>query len=170
MGTPMAQNIIYRLWRRTEGPWLCWMAKLLFSVVLDYFPFSLYFLTSLIKLILQLKFSIAKKAGAGHEWAGRGHSGKASQGPAPLHEWRPEQEKKHSRKPWCWRNTAEGSVAVKELKGKGGCGAGPLHSAGPWARCGALRAVSSFNPHDSPVTPIWFVSFPFFARVPESSQ
>ena len=47
-------------------------------VLFEYFPLFLHFLTSLIKLILWLKFFHRQKAG-------RGHGGQGPQGPAVFH-------------------------------------------------------------------------------------
>ena len=51
----MAQNIICSPWGRTKGPWLCLMPKY-YLVLLDYFPSSLHFLTSLITFSLTKVF------------------------------------------------------------------------------------------------------------------
>jgi len=56
----MIQNIIYSPWERTKGPWLCLMTILLLFSLLWLFSFVSAFLTSLIKLILWLKFSKGK--------------------------------------------------------------------------------------------------------------
>ena len=53
----MSQNINYDHWEGTKGPCLCLVSKLLFFGLFDWFPLFLHFLTSLIKLILWLKFS-----------------------------------------------------------------------------------------------------------------
>ena len=59
----MAQNIIYSPWERTKGPWLCLMTTWLLFILLRLFSFVSAFLTSLIKLILWLKFSTGKRQG-----------------------------------------------------------------------------------------------------------
>ena len=61
----VALNTVYSLWEGTECPWLCLMTALLLFGLLC-FPFFLHFLTSLIKLILWLKFFHRRKAGRGH--------------------------------------------------------------------------------------------------------
>ena len=71
----MAQSIIYSPWEETKGPWLCLMTELLLLGLLWLFSFVL---TSLIKLILWLKFFHRKKAG----W---GHGGQGPKGPAQFH-------------------------------------------------------------------------------------
>ena len=53
----MAQNIIYSPWERTKDCWRCLMTTLLLCSLLWLFSFVPSFLTSLIKLILWLKFS-----------------------------------------------------------------------------------------------------------------
>ena len=53
------------------------MTKLYYLVLLDCFPLFLHFLTSLIKLILWLKFFHRQKAGGGH-------GGQGPWGPAPF--------------------------------------------------------------------------------------
>ena len=62
-----AQSIIYSCWGRTRSLWLCWMSKLIILSCL--FSFSLYFLTSLIKLIIWLKF-FCKQKGKWKTWVG----------------------------------------------------------------------------------------------------
>ena len=57
----MAQNIIYRPWEGTEGPWPCLMAALLLFSLLWLFPFVSAFLISLIKLTFWLKLSTDKR-------------------------------------------------------------------------------------------------------------
>ena len=47
------QNIIYSPWGRTKVSWIC-LLKLLLFISLDCFPFSLHFLTSLIKFVWNL--------------------------------------------------------------------------------------------------------------------
>ena len=54
------------------------MTKLYYLVLLDCFPLFLHFLTSLIKLILWLKFFHRQKAGGGH-------GGQGPLGPALFH-------------------------------------------------------------------------------------
>ena len=66
----MAQNIICSPWERTKGPWLCLMTTLLLFSLLWLFSFVSTFLTSLIKLILWLKFSTGK--GGQRTWGGVG--------------------------------------------------------------------------------------------------
>ena len=58
----MAQNIIYSPWgKKTQGPWLCLMTTLLLFSLLWLFFFVSAFPTSLIKLILWVKFSTDKR-------------------------------------------------------------------------------------------------------------
>ena len=57
----MAQNIIYSPWERTKDRWLSLMTTLLLFGLLWLFSFVSAFLTSLMKLILGLKFSIDKR-------------------------------------------------------------------------------------------------------------
>ena len=57
----MAQNIIYNPWETTKGAWLWLMTILLLFGLLWLFSFVLAFLTSLIKLILWLKFSTGQR-------------------------------------------------------------------------------------------------------------
>ena len=57
----MSQNIIYSPWERTKCPWPCLMTKVLLFSILRLFSFVSAFLTSLIKLILWLKFSTGKR-------------------------------------------------------------------------------------------------------------
>ena len=57
----MAQNIIYSPWERTKGPELGLMTTLLLFSLHWLFSFVWAFLTSLIKLILWLKFSRGKR-------------------------------------------------------------------------------------------------------------
>ena len=57
----MAQNIIYSPWEITKDPWLSLMTTLLLFGLLWLFSFVSAFLTSLMKLILGLKFSIDKR-------------------------------------------------------------------------------------------------------------
>ena len=52
---------IYSPWERTKGAWLCLMTTLLLFDLLRRFSFVSTFLTSLIKLILLLKFSTSKR-------------------------------------------------------------------------------------------------------------
>ena len=54
----MAENIIYSPW---EGPWLCLMTTLLLFSLLRLFSLLSAFLTSLIKLILWLQFSMGRR-------------------------------------------------------------------------------------------------------------
>ena len=61
----MAQNITYSPWGGTKGIWLCLMSTLSLLLLLfglDCFPLFLHFLTSVIKLILWLKFFHRQKA------------------------------------------------------------------------------------------------------------
>ena len=60
----MVHNIICGPWERTKGPWLCLMTHYHYLVSFDYFPLFSHVLTSLIKLILWLKFS-RQNAGRG---------------------------------------------------------------------------------------------------------
>ena len=62
----MAQNIIYSPWEGTKGPWLCLLTNCYCFVLFDCFSLLLYFLISLIKLILWLKLFHRKKAGGVH--------------------------------------------------------------------------------------------------------
>ena len=62
----MAQNISCSPWEGTEGPWLCLMTTLSLFGLRRLFSFVSVFLTSLIKLILWLKFVHRQKTGRGH--------------------------------------------------------------------------------------------------------
>ena len=67
----MAQNIIHSPWGRTGDTWLCLMTKLFCCLVsFDYLPLFLHYLTSLIKLILWLKFFRRQEAGREHREQG----------------------------------------------------------------------------------------------------
>ena len=59
----ITQNIIYSPWERTKGLCQCLMTTLLLFSLLWLFSFVSAFLTSLIKLILWLKFSTGKRQG-----------------------------------------------------------------------------------------------------------
>ena len=68
----MAQNVLYRPWGGTKDPWLCLMTKLLLFCPVWLFSFaSEFFFTSLITLILWLKFFYRQKTGGGHGRGGR---------------------------------------------------------------------------------------------------
>ena len=69
----MAQNIVYSPWEGTKVPWLCLMTTLSLFGLLWLFSFVSVFLTSLIKLILWLKFVHSQKTGRGQR--GLDHKG-----------------------------------------------------------------------------------------------
>ena len=71
----MVQNIIYSPWEKTKCPWLCLMTTLLLFSLLWLFSFVSAFLTSLIKLILWLKFSTGKRQAQDMLQGGRGRGG-----------------------------------------------------------------------------------------------
>ena len=56
-----AQIIIYSPWGGAKSPWLCLMTQLLLFCPVDCFPLLLHFLTSLVKLILWIKFFLQTK-------------------------------------------------------------------------------------------------------------
>ena len=72
----MVQHITYGPREGNKGPWLCSMSILLLFGVLWLFSFVSAFLTSLIELILELKFSHRQKSQEDKE--GRGKDQRAS--------------------------------------------------------------------------------------------
>ena len=60
-----AQNIIYKPWAVTKGPWLCLVTKLLLFGFVCLLSFAFVFLTSLIKFILWLKIFYGQEACGG---------------------------------------------------------------------------------------------------------
>ena len=77
----MAQNITYSAWEGTKGSQLCLVTTLLLLTLFWLFPFVSAFLTSLIKLILSLKFSTDKRQAEDMVWGGGGGGGSGGQGP-----------------------------------------------------------------------------------------